>query len=281
VYSTLVDTDTLANHLDDPAWVIIDCRFALTDPGAGRRAYAAGHIPGARYAHLDEDLSGPVTPASGRHPLPDPQRLAERFGAWGIAPGRQVAAYDDSFGAIAARLWWLLRWLGHREVALLDGGLPKWTREGRPMTAEPPRVTPAHFEPRVAPDVWVDTAFVERVRADPNYRLIDVRGEERFNGEVEPFDKVAGHVPGARNVPYEDNLALSGEFLPPDELRALYSAVLGDAPPERMIPMCGSGVTACHAVLALEHAGLPGARLYPGSWSEWITDPRRPVATGS
>lgn len=278
MHSTLVDTSTLAEHLDDPRWVVIDCRFSLTDPEAGRRAYAVGHIPGARYAHLNEDLSGTVLPTSGRHPLPPPQALAARFGAWGITAGRQVLAYDDSFGAIAARLWWMLRWLGHREVAVLDGGLPKWTREGRSMTeAAAPMVT-ADFVPNVAADAWVDTAFVERIREDRGYRLVDVRGEERFNGEVEPLDRVAGHVPGARNLPFEDNLALSGEFLPPGELRSLYAGVLDGVSPREVVYMCGSGVTACHSILAMEHAGLSGARLYPGSWSEWITDPGRPVA---
>lgn len=276
--TTLVDTHTLAKHLDDPSWVVVDCRFTLTDPQAGRRAYAAGHIPGARYAHLDEDLSSPITPASGRHPLPDPTVLADRLGRWGIDNAKQVVVYDDSFGAMAARLWWLLRWLGHEACALLDGGLPKWRREGFPVTADPPEVAPVAFVSAVNNALWVDSAFVERALEQGDHVLVDARAEERFRGEVEPLDKVAGHIPGAVNVPYEDNLDLSGEFLSGAALREHYAGLLEDTPPPRVILMCGSGVTACHSILALERAGLPGAKLYAGSWSEWIADPRRPVA---
>lgn len=278
--STLVDTETLARHLDDPRWVVFDCRFTLTDPEAGRRAYVAGHIPGARYAHLEEDLSSPVGPGTGRHPLPNPAVLASKLGAWGVDATRQVVVYDDSFGAIAARLWWLLRWLGHEAVALLDGSFPKWQREGRPVTSEPPRAAPVRFAPRLRDELWVDSQFVARAVQDSTYLVLDARAEERFRGEVEPFDPVAGHVPGAINRPYEDNLDLSGEFLSEEALREDYTALLAGVPPERVIAMCGSGVTACHNLLAMEHAGLKGARLYAGSWSEWITDPRRPVAKG-
>ena len=278
MYKTLVDTHTLAKHLDDPSWVVVDCRFTLTDPQAGRRAYAAGHIPGARYAHLDEDLSSPITPASGRHPLPDPKVLADRLGRWGIDNAKQVVVYDDSFGAMAARLWWLLRWLGHEACALLDGGLPKWRREGFPVTTDLSEVTPARFVSAVNNALWVDSAFVERALKQGDHVLVDARAEERFRGEVEPLDKVAGHIPGAVNVPYEDNLDLSGAFLSGETLREHYTALLDDTPPPRVILMCGSGVTACHSILALEHAGLPGAKLYAGSWSAWIADPRRPVA---
>lgn len=278
--TTLVDTETLARHLDDPRWVVFDCRFTLSDAEAGRRAYAAGHIPGARYAHLEEDLSGPVGPGTGRHPLPDPALLARKLGDWGVDRSKQVVVYDDTFGAMAARLWWLLRWLGHEAVALLDGGFPKWQREGRPVTAEPPRVVPARFMAKPRDEMWVDSRFVERVVRDNSHLILDARAEERFRGEVEPFDKVAGHIPGALNRPYEDNLDLSGEFLSEEALREDYGAQLGGIPPERVIVMCGSGVTACHNLLAMEHAGLKGARLYAGSWSEWITDPNRPVAKG-
>lgn len=281
MYRTLVDTHTLAQHLDDRRWVVVDCRFVLSDPEAGRRAYAAGHIPGARYAHLDEDLSAPTTPTSGRHPLPTPQALAERFSAWGIGADSQVVVYDDSFGAIAARLWWLLRWLGHDAVALLDGGLPKWTREGYTLSPEPPQIERAKFTPRPKTDAHVDSTFVVQHHRDADFRLLDARAEERFLGDVEPLDKVAGHIPGARNLPYDDNLALSGEFLSPVELREVYAAKIGALAPSRVVHMCGSGVTACHNLLAMEHAGLSGARLYVGSWSEWITDPRRPIATGA
>jgi len=280
MFTTLVDTDTLARHLADPRWVVVDCRFTLTDTGAGRRAWTAGHIPGARYAHLDEDLSSPITPRTGRHPLPDPNALARKLGAWGIDESKQVVVYDDTFGAMASRLWWLLRWLGHESVALLDGGYPKWVREKNPVTPEAPVVHQTTFYPRVNNTFWVNADFVERVRQDEAFVVFDARAEERFRGEVEPLDKVAGHVPGAVNAMYEDNLDVSGEFLSAEELRERYLDLLGGVVPNQAIHMCGSGVTACHNVLAMEHAGLPGARLYAGSWSEWITDPNRPVATG-
>lgn len=278
MYRTLVDCHTLALHLHDPDWRIVDCRFVLSNPDAGRGAYVAGHIPGARYAHLNEDLSSPITPASGRHPLPDSDVLAKKLGAWGIDRGKQVVAYDDSFGAMASRLWWLLRWLGHDTVALLDGGLPRWQREGHPMTTDVSVVTPALFSPQLHDEMWVDAATVTRAVTQNDWLVMDARAEERFNGEIEPLDPVAGHIPGAINLPYEDNLHLSGRFASPEELRALYAGFMEDVPPGQVIQMCGSGVTACHNILAMEHAGLRGARLYAGSWSEWIRDPSRPVA---
>ena len=278
--TTLVDTETLFRHHDDPRWVTVDCRFALTDPEAGRRAYAASHIPGARYAHLNDDLSSPITPTSGRHPLPYPNALAEKLGRWGIDKTKQVVVYDDTFGAMAARLWWLLRWLGHESVALLDGGYPKWQREGRPVTKDVPQATPTQFHPTINNALWVDTEYVQTLARDSGGMVIDARGEERFRGEVEPLDRVAGHVPGAINMPYEDNLDFSGEFMSDEALREHYLATLGDIAPDRVIQMCGSGVTACHNILAMEHAGLSGAKLYAGSWSEWIADSRRPVAKG-
>lgn len=278
--TTLVDTETLSRHLDDPRWVVVDCRFVLTDPEAGRRAYAAGHIPGARYAHLNEDLSSPITPGTGRHPLPFPNALAEKLGRWGIDKTSQVVAYDDSFGAMASRLWWLLRWLGHEAVAVLDAGYPKWVREKRLVTAEPPKIQPAQFHPTINNSMWVDADYVMEMTRAQNGLLLDARTEERFRGEVEPLDKVAGHIPGASNLPYEDNLDFTSEFMSDEALREHYQSVLGKVPPEKVVHMCGSGVTACHSILAMEHAGLSGAKLYAGSWSEWITDPARPVARG-
>lgn len=278
--TTLVDTETLSRHLDDPRWVVVDCRFVLTDPEAGRRAYAAGHIPGARYAHLNEDLSSLVTPTSGRHPLPAPNTLAEKLGRWGIDHKSQVVVYDDSFGAMAARLWWLLRWLGHEAVALLDAGYPKWVREQHPVTTELPKIKVTQFHPMINNTMWVDADQVLEMTRAKNGLLIDARAEERFRGELEPLDKVAGHIPGASNMPYEDNLDISSEFMSDEALREHYQAVLNNVPPEKVVHMCGSGVTACHSILAMEHAGLAGAKLYAGSWSEWITDPTRPVAKG-
>jgi thiosulfate/3-mercaptopyruvate sulfurtransferase len=277
MYRTLIDCHTLALHVHDPQWVVVDCRFALSDPGAGQRAYAAGHIDTACYAHLNDDLSAPITSLSGRHPLPDPHTFAAKLGAWGIDNTKQVIAYDDSFGAMASRLWWLLRWLGHDAVALLDGGLPRWTREGRPLTKDVPVVMPATFTPHVRNELWVDANAVARAVKQDDWLVMDARAEERFNGEVEMIDPVAGHIPGAINLPFEDNLHISGRFSSAQELRDLYEGLMESVPPEHVIQMCGSGVSACHNILAMEHAGLPGAKLYAGSWSEWIRDPAHPV----
>ena len=278
MYTTLIDSHTLALHIHDPQWVVVDCRFALSDPGAGKRAYEAGHIDRARYAHLNDDLSSPVTPHSGRHPLPDPQRLAARLGEWGIDNSKQVIAYDDSFGAMASRLWWLLRWLGHGSVALLDGGLPRWTRERRPVMKDLPVVAPAMFTPHVRSELWVDTDTVAKAVKQDGWLVMDARAEERFNGEREMLDSVAGHIPGAINLPFEDNLHVSGRFSSAEALRELYEGQIKNVSPKQVIQMCGSGVTACHNILAMEYAGLSGAKLYAGSWSEWIRDPSRPVA---
>ena len=278
MYKTLVDCHTLALHLHDPEWVVVDCRFVLSKPEAGREAYNAGHLFGARYAHLNDQLSSPVTATSGRHPLPDPERLAATFSAWGIGPGKQVVCYDDSFGAMASRLWWLLRWLGHDTVALLDGGLPRWQREGHPVTKDLPTIQPAAFVPSLHSDMLVDAAFVARAVQDDNWLVMDARAEERFNGEIEPMDPVAGHIPGAINLPFEDNLHVSGRFSTSTELRDLYAGQMRNVNPDHVVQMCGSGVTACHNILAMEHAGFAGAKLYVGSWSEWIRDPSRPVA---
>jgi thiosulfate/3-mercaptopyruvate sulfurtransferase len=279
-FTTLVSTEELSRHLADPDWVVFDCRFTLTDPEAGRRAYSHGHIPGARYAHLDEDLSSPVTPSTGRHPLPDPVILAEKLGRWGVDATKQVVVYDDSFGSMAVRMWWLLRWLGHEAVALLDGGFPKWMREKHPVTGAVPDITPTVFVAHPDDSMWVSAADVEAVVRKGGALLIDARPEERFAGVYEPLDKVAGHIPGAINWPFEENLDVDSTFLPAEELRRAYLNLLGKEPPERVIHVCGSGVTACHNILAMAHAGLPGGKLYPGSWSEWITDPSRPIATG-
>lgn len=279
-HTTLITAATLQAHLDDPDWVVVDCRFNLADPAAGRRAYQAGHIPGARYAHLDEDLSAPVTATTGRHPLPDPARLAATLGAWGIGPGTQVLAYDDLGGMLAAaRLWWLLRWLGHTAVAVLDGGLPAWTRAGLPLSTNVPVIAARTFIARPDDRLWLT---VEQVQGLPAHELLlDARGAARYRGEMEPIDPVAGHIPGALNLPTESNLAADGCFLPAAALRARFAALLGERPAARVVHSCGSGVTACHNLLAMEVAGLSGSRLYAGSWSEWIRDPQRPVATGA
>ncbi len=280
-FTTLIDPETLQAHLEDPDWVVVDCRFSLSDPAYGRRAYQEAHIPGAVYAHLDEDLSGPIVPGrTGRHPLPDPDRLARKLSAWGIDNRTQVVAYDDAGGAFAARLWWLLGWLGHDAVAVLDGGWPRWVREGRPVRGGIETRPPRTFVPHLRPEQVATADEVLRHLHDPAWRLLDARAPERYRGELEPIDPVAGHIPGAVNAPFAENLTPEGTFRPPEQLRQRFEALLGDVPPERVICYCGSGVTAAHNLLAMAHAGLPGARLYAGSWSEWITDPRRPVARG-
>jgi thiosulfate/3-mercaptopyruvate sulfurtransferase len=279
-FTTLVTPEQLAQHLDDPNWVVFDCRFTLTDPDAGKRAYDAGHIPGARYADLNNDLSGPLSQTSGRHPLPDSAQLSEKLGKWGVDAGKQIIVYDDSFGAMAVRLWWLLRWLGHDAVALLDGGFPLWTRRTLPVSTEKPAITSTTFVPDPRPELSVSSDEVVSRLNDTQTLVLDARSDMRFRGDVEPLDKVAGHIPGAVNLPFEDNLDLDGTFLGPDELRSQYLELLAGKSPSGVIHMCGSGVTACHNLLAMELAGLAGGKLYVGSWSEWITDPSRPIATG-
>ena len=279
-HTTLIDASTLHAHRNDPNWVVIDCRFSLADPEAGRRAYRDSHLPGAHYAHLDEDLSDPITPTTGRHPLPDPERLAQKLGAWGIDHDTQVVAYDDMGGMLAAaRLWWLLRWLGHTACAVLDGGLPAWRRAGLPLTAEIPAARPTAFVSRPDDRLWMSTEQV--LALSSTEVLLDARAAARYRGEMEPIDPVAGHIPGALNLPTDGNLTPEGHFLPVAALRERFAAALDDRAPATVIHACGSGVTACHNLLAMEAAGLGGSRLYAGSWSEWIRDPQRVVAVGA
>lgn len=278
-HKTLIDAPALATLLqgtDTPR--ILDCRLRLDDPHAGRRLYLEGHLPGALHADLDRALAGPVTPATGRHPLPDREHLAEALSKLGISDGVQVVAYDDQGGAMAARLWWLLRWLGHERVAVLDGGIQAWQEAGCPLESGAVAAQQATFT-RHAPSVEPLTAdAVAEGLSSGDLRLLDVRAPERFRGDLEPIDSVAGHIPGAVNRPFAANLNTKGRFLPPEQLNALYMDLAADG--AQLACMCGSGITACHTLLALEHAGLHGARLYAGSWSEWIRDPARPVATG-
>ena len=281
VYETLIEPAALHARLGDPNWVVVDCRFNLLDPEAGRCAYRQGHIPGAYYAHLEEDLSGPVTPDSGRHPLPAAQHLACTLGAWGIRETSQVVVYDDAGGAIAARLWWLLRWLGHRTCAVLDGGLPAWNAQDLPLRPAMPERHIGVFPERHNDDLWVDSATVLATVVQGDELLLDARANARYRGEQEPIDPVAGHIPNAVNLPLEGNLTREGWFLEPAALRSRFAAVLGERAPAQVLHMCGSGVTACHNLLAMEVAGLQGARLYVGSWSEWIRNPDRPVVTGA
>jgi thiosulfate/3-mercaptopyruvate sulfurtransferase len=278
VFKTLIDVDSLRALLGGPHLCIVDCRFDLMHPEAGRRAYLEAHIPGARYADLNLDLSAPVGPSTGRHPLPPPAVFAARVRELGIGNHTQVVAYDDANSSFAARLWWMLRWLGHDAVAVLDGGFKAWTAAGGAREAGEPAAAAEHFTARIRAESVVSTGEVERALRDGTALLVDARAAERFAGTVEPIDKVAGHVPGAVSHPFSVNLAADGRFLPGAELEKRWRERLAGALPETLIAMCGSGVTACHHLLSLEAAGLPGGRLYAGSWSEWISDSRRPVA---
>lgn len=283
-YRTLIAASellALQNGRQPP--VVLDCGFDLADPGAGRRAYAAGHLSGAYYAHLDEDLSGPKTGRNGRHPLPERSRLAAQAGAWGIAPGVQVVCYDAQGGPYAARAWWLLRWLGHEDVAALDGGLAAWQAAGGAIDTQVPALRgaapyPATTSPAM-PTIDADMLLAQLGRL----RILDARTGERFRGEVEPIDPVAGHIPGATQRAFKDNLQADGRFKPVQQLHQEFAALglgpatVGGTP---VVQHCGSGVTACHNLLAMTHAGLGDTLLYPGSWSEWCADPTRPIARG-
>lgn len=278
--SPLLDCAALATHLNDVGWRVLDCRYQLSDPDYGERVYAEGHLPGAFFMHLDRDLSGVKNGRNGRHPLPEPQALAAKLGAIGISRQTRVVVYDDVDGMVASRLWWMLRWLGHDRVMVLDGGFKAWVEEGRPLTCAVPQAVPARFE--AAPRDWIVNA--EAVLANlrtQEFLVVDARGPDRFRGENETMDPVGGHIPGARNHFFRENLDASGRFRPAAELRREFLALFAGIPPERTVMQCGSGVSACHNLLAMELAGLRGARLYPGSWSEWCCNPERPVAVGA
>jgi thiosulfate/3-mercaptopyruvate sulfurtransferase len=285
-FSTLIDAAALRELLGKPDIAVIDCRFDLINPEGGRRAYLKGHIPGARYADLNRDLSAPVSAHSGRHPLPLPKNFAATLGLWGIGHATQVIAYDDAGGSFAARAWWLLRWLGHGSVVVLDGGIQAWTAAGGSFESgeeKPlPRETPGgRISPRADSAAVIETDDIAAFLTDPKHLLVDARAAERFAGSVEPIDAVAGHIAGAVNHPFSANLAPDGRFLPAAELKRLWDARLAGREVAHVAAMCGSGVTACHNLLSLEVAGLRGAKLYAGSWSEWIRDPTRPVARGA
>jgi thiosulfate/3-mercaptopyruvate sulfurtransferase len=276
----LVSSAELAEHLGDPGWIVFDTRHDLMDVEKGRRLYAEGHIPGAYFLHVDEDLSGSKTGKSGRHPLPDIREFARRINERGVTAQTQVVVYDDVGGNFAVRLWWMLRWLGHRNTALLDGGYPLWQKEGRPVTKDVPPPRKGTFEPKPHLESTVDLPFVERFREDPSIALLDARAAERFKGLVEPIDPVAGHIPGAINRFWQKNLNADGRFKAPEQLRREFEELLG-RDTGKTVHMCGSGVTACHNAFAMELAGLAPGRLFPGSWSEWVSDRSRPVATTS
>jgi thiosulfate/3-mercaptopyruvate sulfurtransferase len=279
MYSTLLSCSELAPRLGDPGWLVLDCRNELVDGEAGRRAFAAGHIPGAHHVHLEETLSGPITGRTGRHPLPEPEAFAERMRALGLRTGMQVVAYDAMGGVMASRLWWMLRWLNHPSVAVLDGGWTAWLDAGQPVSTETPSLSRGDFR-GIAQDLTVNAEFLQRHLGDPGVVLVDARSADRFRGENETLDPIGGHIPGARNRPYSENLTAEGTFKTPVQLRQELDRLLAGSASGCTVHQCGSGVSACHNALAMEIAGLTGSRLYPGSWSEWCADPARPIARG-
>jgi thiosulfate/3-mercaptopyruvate sulfurtransferase len=275
-FQTIIDPTTVQKHLGRPDWIIVDCRFDLARPEVGRQAYERGHIPGAVYAHLNDELSGPPLTDCGRHPLPSPDALITLFSRLGIDRSKQVLAYDDSGGAIAARLWWMLGYMGHADVAVLDGGWPLWLESGRPVSTGRESNPPAEFSGHPQ-TLWL--VLLDDVQNVP--LLVDSRAPERYRGEIETIDPVAGHIPGAINYPYSNNLAADGRFLPTEQLRQQFSDLLGSSGAAEAAFYCGSGVTACHNLLTLAHAEMGRGRLYVGSWSEWCADPERPISTGT
>ncbi|MCO6438974.1 MAG: sulfurtransferase [Phycisphaerae bacterium] len=280
-FQTLISVDELKAHLGDPQVAIVDCRFALDDKQAGRRAYLEAHVSGAVYAHLDDDLAAPVIAGrTGRHPLPKIEEFVRRLSQWGIDDRVQVVAYDNAGGAFAARMWWMLRWLGHDAAAVLDGGWKAWVEAGGSIASGNEERPTRHFTARARADRAVATEEVLSQLNDSRLFLVDSRAAERYRGEVEPLDPVAGHIPGAVNLPYGENLAADGRFKSRAELCQRFEKALGPRDAGNVAFYCGSGVTACHNILAFAHAGLGDALLYPGSWSEWVADGTRPVETG-
>jgi thiosulfate/3-mercaptopyruvate sulfurtransferase len=281
-FTTVIAVPELFSHTDDADWVVIDCRFSLDDTERGRRDYLESHIPGAVYAHLDHDLSGKKFPGkTGRHPLPEVGPFTATLSGWGIDAGTQVVVYDDSNGNMAARLWWMLHWLGHPNVALLDGGWKAWREAGLRSRGGTEHRKARHFEPHEVPGAFVRADQVEELRKSTAHVLLDARSGPRFRGEVEPIDSVGGHIPGAVSAPCEENVSPDGKFLPRENLRRRFEKLMKSVPSENVICYCGSGVTAAHNLIAIVYAGLGMGRLYAGSWSEWITDPARPIATGA
>jgi thiosulfate/3-mercaptopyruvate sulfurtransferase len=279
VHTTIISTDALAARLGGD-WVVVDCRFDLQNEHWGRDQYLAGHIPGAVYASLSRDLAGPRTGSNGRHPLPSIEALAETFGRFGIDRGTQVVAYDQDSGMYASRLWWMLRYAGHDAVAVLDGGWAKWVRESRPARDGEETRRPAAFLAEPRPEMRVGVDEVAARLGQSGTLLVDARAPERYEGQSEPIDRVPGHIPGAVNRHYRSNTTADFTMLPTERLREQFLELLGAHRPSETVMYCGSGVTACHNLLAMTHAGLPGARLYAGSWSEWSADPARPVEKG-
>ena len=279
-YSTLIKSEELFAHLSDPDWVVIDCRFDLFQPEWGLENYRLGSIPGAVYADVEKDLSGPKTGDTGRHPLPDPESFLSTMGSMGVSNQSQVVVYDTSSGSFAARLWWLLIYYGHPRVAVLDGGYTAWVQAGFPIMTGDQRRSPAHFTGFPNEEMVISSSEMLTLHSHEGYRVMDARSPERFRGEIELIDPIAGRIPNSLNRFHQDNLDQAGKLKEPEILLREFKLLLGDAPPENVIVYCGSGVTACHHLLALASAGVQGVKLYAGSWSEWILDPNRPLAKG-
>lgn len=277
-FTTLISVAELAKNLDQKNLAIFDCRHELTNPDFGTQAYRESHVPHARFAHVDRDLSAAPTGKNGRHPLPEASAFADWLGRMGVSDATQVVAYDNAGGVYGSRLWWMLRWLGHDRVAVLDGGWNAWTAASLPVTRDVPQPTPARFVAKPRP-LSVNADFVLANLDSGAATVVDARSNDRYHGQNETIDPVGGHIPGALNRFFKDNLDASGKFKPPQKLREEFLAVLDRVPAGDVVHQCGSGVSACHNVIAMEIAGLSGSRLYPGSWSEWVSDPRRPVAT--
>lgn len=276
-YTTIISSHELAANLNNQNWVIFDCRFSLADSEAGAKAYRFGHIVNARYVNLNDDLSSAVQDYTGRHPLPNFSLLAQKLGAWGVNNSIQVIVYDDASGAFAGRMWWLLRCLGHSKVAVLDGGIKQWLNNGLTLTTALPKIASTTFRPYFDNNQWLTSREVENEMASRSITLIDARTPERYRGEQEPIDPVAGHIPNAVNRAFQLNLDYQGKFLPAGQLNEQFKQMIGAYMPEQVVHMCGSGITACHNLLAMEIAGLSGSKLYAGSWSEWIRNKNRPV----
>ena len=278
----LISPQQLAERQKAASVVILDCRFALEDPDYGRCSYAEGHIEGAQYADLNRHLSGPVIKGvTGRHPLPAAETLVQQLRAWGISADTDIVLYDDGPGAYAARAWWLLAWLGKRDgVFILDGGLKAWHGAGFPLSLDAPLVAPGTFAGTPDNRLLLDAEQLEKRLGQPELTLIDARAQPRFRGDVEPIDPIAGHIPGAQCAAFNENLDTDGRFLPAAQLKQRFAAQLQGRSPDELVAYCGSGVTACHNLFALSLAGYPLGKLYAGSWSEWITDPTREIATG-
>lgn len=282
-FKTIISSQILEENLNNPNWLVFDCRSSLTDRNAGLNAYKAGHIPNAIFCSLETDLSSPVTDDSGRHPLPSFDELVKKLGDWGVDKDTQVIVYDDVGGAFAVRLWWQLRTFGHQKVAVLDGGIPHWIKENKALSTDTPKTYPKKFIATVDKEAWLSSEAVYQNLSNKDFTILDARTAERYRGESEPIDTVAGRIPGSLNRAFQDNLGDDGLFLSADALKTQFEPILKQVQNQsskNIVHLCGSGVTACHNMLAMEIAELKGSKLYVGSWSEWIRDSKRPISVG-